>query len=60
MRFIKICNPKLNSEITISLEDDGTNDVEMLLRRIIQDCLVKSQLICDITVGEENARYNAR
>lgn len=55
MKFIKICNPKLNSEITISLEDNGANDVEMLLRRIVQDCLVKSQLICDIT-GGDNAR----
>lgn len=50
MRFIKICNPKLNSEITISLE--GGIEIEFLLRRIVQDCLTKSQLICDITVGE--------
>lgn len=52
MKIIKICNPRLNSEITISLKDDGDNDAEYLVRRIIQDCLVKSQLICDITVEE--------
>lgn len=52
MKTIKICNPKLNSEITISLNDDGASDVEILLRRIVQDCLVKSQLICDITIKD--------
>lgn len=54
MKFIKICNPKLNSEITISLE--SRIEIEVLLRRIIQDCLAENGLICDITVGEENAR----
>lgn len=58
MKFIKIYNSKLNSEITISLE--SSIEIEVLLRRIIQDCLVKSQLICDITVGNEEAKEDAR